>query len=86
MAVVDDYPVGDVGVGAFNFEIVDKTVWTQPAKSSVTARLENLNTRHPRSSKNVCLRRSATRTFSEPCEPPSTSMHTIKVVFAMSSL
>ena len=47
MTVVYQNAVYKVVVVPLNFEIVDKTIWTQSPKCSVTCRLQNLNTVHP---------------------------------------
>jgi hypothetical protein len=86
MTIVDYDSVCGVGVEIFNFEIVDKTIWTHSSKRSVTATLENLNTVHPSSAKSWSRFLSSSFRSRARCEFPSTSIPIINAVFAISSL
>ena len=73
-------------VVAINGYVIDVTISTHLAKFAITSSLENLNTRHPRDSRNRDFFKSISATMRLRCDLPSTSIAILASSFAMSTL
>lgn len=86
VAVVDNYPGGDVGVQPFNLDIVDKTVVSTLSGEPRISPFVNLNTVQPMPRKNVSFRTSCACRFRDRCDGPSASIANRNVGLAQSIL